>query len=324
MYPLLLLYIAYGIYIVYLVGLPSISIFEPLLLIVLTPVSYMIFKWAAKEQKPESDELTLDQAWEVMEFHSERSRSNHIKGNSLSELYESRIQHQGISNLNTSRHHNNNKSESHVRDDVEDEETFVFVPKKQAHEPKPGPEQTDLLETVLVTIAKPWEVLLGIILPHNKYPGISFLMIVACCFGMSDVQLQLADSIIRHFGFDAKFIALTFYNFFSNMPDLLTVISAARKKEFNLALTTIFSSQVINLQVSLCVPWFFRCLLWGNYRNKPNDSLFVSMAYAVVILGVISFFLPLNKYRLNLLFGIVLIALYCGFVYVAYSHRALV
>lgn len=328
-FPLIGLYVAYGIYVTYIASMKLVGWQSPAVLLLLTPLSYWVFSWAgsiARDQAP----MYLESAWQMME--EARSRQRHAEpsnkaGIRLKEIYRNRTGQSTpqVYSPNSSMDAWQSYKESAYEEDEDcDEETFTFVPK---NEPKTGGHSFIIdnintpLEYVWEKICYPWEILFGLVLPHNKYPGVAFLLIIACCFIISDVQLMLADKIIDKLAIDPNFVALTVYNFFSNMPDLLTVITAAKNKEFTLALTTIFSSQVINLQISLCLPWFLRELIVGGPRTDNSKSMAESMAIAIGVLCMLLVVMSLNRFRLTNLMGIVLVLTYFGYIGLEWQLR---
>jgi len=245
-------------------------------------------------------------------------------------------------------------SNSNIISEEEDEETFFFVPRNherdlayaqknlQIHKAKENSNhhqakyhdhhnqdkklkenaedsESSFIDSVWASLALPWEFLFGALLPHNKFPGLSFIMIIGCCFCISDIQLSLAESIIGYFKLDANFVAMTIYNLFSNMPDLLTVVTAARKDELALAVATVFSSQLINLQVALSLPWFMRTLLTGPYSIAKESGLSEAMAVVVVVLVLLAVGLWASQQRLTLCLGVYLLTIYLSFVIFQYA-----
>ena len=339
---------SYEIYIAVISSFKVITYMYPLGLLLLTPLSYCVFAWAGREQDTKDQQVDLEKAWRNMglnedpDVSSEELETLDFPHNtatqakkmilsstggmySLAELYANRINQSGKKWKKDSESHYKQQIyyEGDPTTDI-DEENFTFVPKPSyvaENLTQPGTQGilSSSVERFTLWMSKPWEVLFGLILPHNKYPGVSFFMIIGFCFIISDLQLSMADGIIAYLGFNSSFIALTFYNLFSNMPDLLTVYTAAKNKEFTLALATIFSSQVLNLQFSLMLPWLLRCVLWGGYSSTPSDMQNMSMLSAVVILAVIAILLPLNRYRLNAAFGVLLLMLYIGYVYLVHK-----
>lgn len=347
-YPLLCLYILYEMYIATISSFAVITYAYPLGILVLTPLSYCVFAWAGQSPIGADDVVDLEGAWknmglgdqmdvsrEEMECIKPAEYTAKAKGklmlsstggmSSLSELYVSRITENDnkarkFAKMETPKSGYTSEDGSPLSD--YDDETFTFLPKSSQTVLEHVTSKSYLsesLDTITLWISKPWEVLFGFVLPYNKYPGIAFFMIIAFCFAISDLQLEMADGIIAYLGFNSNFIALTFYNLFSNMPDLLTVYTAAKNKEFTLALATIFSSQVLNLQVSLMLPWLLRCILWGGYSSSNSSMQNISMMSAVGILAVIAILLPLNKYRLNTLFGVLLLLMYAAYVFIVHK-----
>ena len=113
------------------------------------------------------------------------------------------------------------------------------------------------------------------------------------------MQVELADRLIEASSFSHNFVALTFFSWFGNITDMLTVITATKNKEFELAFATIYASQIINLQFALGFPWVLKYLVYGPFslkETKMDDSLIA----VLLVLGCTLSFLCLFRFKLGL------------------------
>lgn len=105
-----------------------------------------------------------------------------------------------------------------------------------------------LIESFFTILTTPWKLIFSIIIPLESSPVLAFVIIVISCFVLSSIQVELADKLIEASNFSHNFVGLTFFSWFGNLTDILTVITATKNKEFELAFATIYASQIINIQ----------------------------------------------------------------------------
>ena len=170
------------------------------------------------------------------------------------------------------------------------------------------------VKRIFSLLVSPWNKLFYYTIPIHSYPVISFLMIIFVSFLISKTQVRLADQIITELGLSHSFIALTFFSWFSNVTDILTVVISAKIKKFDLALSTLFYAQVINLQLSLNFGWLARTLKYGSFDLKAA-GMTDSMIGGLFVLLVVGGLLVLNCGMLGLNFGVELVLLYFVYIY---------
>jgi len=341
-FPLLGLYIFYAAYVTLVSSLDTMTFYLPLPLLLLLPMSYRVFRFAASfgSDNPEDNDY-LKEAWSKLDqLRKERqsilSESYSMENSTLSDLYQRNVDYFG-SQIDYDRHKqldiikdrlNSSKTssvddildteftksftEQYMTGEDEEETSFLFTPKPEIMKKKYRVQESPLLKSWKF-VSMPWHFLFDRILPVDRRPKIAFVMIIAICFFVSDLQLSMADRVISRLHLNHNFVALTFYNWFSNITDLLTAISAAKKREFNLALTTIFSSQIINIQVALCAPWFIKAVIHGDYSFEKIDMT-KSMLSIMLVLVVLASLLAINKMRLTYCLGVALICVYLGYI----------
>ena len=307
------MYIAYGSYISFVASREVVRSWYILVLILMLPFTYYATSLGDVDVQLEGDD-SLDEAWRFMEQSrvgeiSEESGSYQWKGGHKGFSRAGRVTKRRIYKIN--------------EDPYEDEEeSFEFMPKKGSFYEESHSKIArlgDILHKFWDIISIPWEMLFSMIFPES-WPGLTFIMIVAFCFFICNIQIQLAELVIVQLKLDADFLALTFYNCFSNMPDLLTVIAAAKAKEFNLIMATLFVSQIINLQVALAMPWFLREVLFQDSSRASPDDLWRPMTVCIIILAMIAVMLSIANFHLNKTLAFSMIALYAIYVQFDYCY----
>jgi len=202
------------------------------------------------------------------------------------------------------------------------EESFSLKPKKKSKSSQ-DLENKGKLSKFFAKITKaiftPWNKFFWYTIPIQKYPIVSFIQIILFSFLISSIQVEQADHIITELHLSHSFIALTFFSWFSCATDILTVIIAAKSKKFNLALSTLFYAQVINLQLSLNIGWFARCLKFGSFSLRKAE-MSQSMLGVLVVLGCVALGVKGNGGKLDGYLGVFLMGLYAAFVYGEYCE----
>lgn len=309
--PLILMYIVYGSYIAFVASRDEVKPWYIFVLILSLPFTYYVTSLGNVDISLEGDD-SLDEAWRFME----ESKLGNITSESGS--YQWKGSYKGQIAKETSKR----QLYQIVDYPDEEEESFEFKPKSPKfydENPSLMTKLSDLLFKTWELLESPWDKLFSYIFPES-WPGLTFIMIVAFCFLICNIQIQLAEQVIVQLKLDADFLALTFYNCFSNMPDLLTVIAAAKVKEFNLIMATLFVSQIINLQVALAFPWFMRQILFKDSSTASPEELWRPMILCITILSTIAVMLSVANFQLTKPLAFSMIGLYAAYVQFNYLH----
>jgi Ca2+/Na+ antiporter len=101
---------------------------------------------------------------------------------------------------------------------------------------------------------------------------------------------------------------------------VLTVITATKNKEFELAFATIYASQIINIQFALVFPWTLKCLYDGNF-NLQGAKMFDSLIMVLFVLASTVVCLIWFRFKLNLNLFAALVTIYFGYVIFEYRKQ---
>jgi Ca2+/Na+ antiporter len=117
-------------------------------------------------------------------------------------------------------------------------------------------------------------------------------------------------------GVSVTFVGLVFTSWGNNVGDLTTTIVSAKSKMAGQATSSLFGSQIINIQISLGVPWLVKNLIYGPVKlNDPNIPS--SIEAIICVLFAMYLILVLGKMRLSYCNGLLILIVY--FLYVFYE-----
>ena len=138
-----------------------------------------------------------------------------------------------------------------------------------------------------------------------------FLMVLVgggmIVFG-SDVTVDAATIIAKHFGMSERFIGLTIVAFGTSLPELVTSVTAALKGKSDIAMGNIVGSNIFNI---LFVVGTTALITPVVYASRFFIDSMVAVATAVLL-----FLCVLRKHTLGRLGGLIMLACYGGyFVY---------
>ena len=124
----------------------------------------------------------------------------------------------------------------------------------------------------------------------------------------SDVTVDAATIIAKHFGMSERFIGLTIVAFGTSLPELVTSVTAALKGKSDIAMGNIVGSNIFNI---LFVVGTTALITPVVYASRFFVDSMVAIATAVLL-----FLCVLRKHTLGRLGGLIMLACYGGyFVY---------
>lgn len=148
-----------------------------------------------------------------------------------------------------------------------------------------------------------------------KTPLIIFLILLGgamIAFG-SYITVNGAVSLATYFGVSERIIGLTMVAFGTSLPELVTSITAARKKETDIAIGNIVGSNFFNIVFVLGITSIIRPI--------PCDTAFTIDAYAAIATIVLLFICALPKKKLGKFSGVLMLAGYTAYiVYTFIAH----
>lgn len=139
-------------------------------------------------------------------------------------------------------------------------------------------------------------------------PLIIFLIILGgamIAFG-SHITVKGAVSLATRFGVSERIIGLTMVAFGTSLPELVTSITAARKKETDIAIGNIVGSNFFNIVFVLGVTSLIRPI--------PCDAVFKLDAYAAIATITLLFICALPKRKLSKFSGTLMLICYAAYL----------
>ena len=146
--------------------------------------------------------------------------------------------------------------------------------------------------------------------------GIIVLLLILADIGLavgSDLLVENAGIIAGNFGIDERIIAITIIAFGTSLPELITSIIAAFKKEMDISIGNIIGSNIFNILAVLGISSIVKPL-----RVNPeflNSDIFWMLGTSVLLF---LFILPFKGGRLSRGKGAILFTIYCIYVCILY------
>ena len=130
----------------------------------------------------------------------------------------------------------------------------------------------------------------------------------ACIVGGSQLTVNSATYLARSFGVSERIIGLTLIAFGTSLPELITSVTAARKKQADIAIGNIVGSNLFNLLFVIGVAALIRPVTY--VRENISDNIM-----AAVVMGML-FAFSCREHKLKKWGGIIFLLAYAGyFVY---------
>lgn len=144
--------------------------------------------------------------------------------------------------------------------------------------------------------------------PKKKPLWLLFLMVLgggAMIVLGSNVTVDAATEIARHFGMSERFIGLTIVAFGTSLPELVTSVTAAIKGKPDIAMGNIVGSNIFNILFVVGTTALITPVVYAS--RFFVDSM---MAFAAAVLLC---FCVAGKHRLNRWSGLLMLACYAGY-----------
>ena len=128
----------------------------------------------------------------------------------------------------------------------------------------------------------------------------------------SDFIVKSASTLAGLFGVSNKMIALTVVAFGTSLPELITSLTATRKKEYDLAIGNVIGSNIFNIGLVVGFP----VMIFGG-SNSINFNYIDILV--MLISTVVLFLFSVRKYKITKLEGFIFLlifAVYYGYVIV--------
>jgi len=136
----------------------------------------------------------------------------------------------------------------------------------------------------------------------------------------SYIMVWLANTIGETFVIPTEIIGLTILAAGTSIPDLITSVIVARKGLGDMAVSSSIGSNIFDVCVGLPVPWLLyfiiepiRSGVAGEPISVSSNGLICSVGMLFVMLVVLVFAIGVSGWRMNKLFGILMIISYIAF-----------
>lgn len=165
----------------------------------------------------------------------------------------------------------------------------------------------NILLKIIDTCANFFRTIYHYILPSiDKYPFLAFVIILFIAFNHAKFVVSLVGDVSHRTKIAASFFGVTLISWAGNVGDSINATFAAKAKKVDLLTTCILATQIMNLQISLSVPWTISMINNHNTNGgyfvdfgKENIIKLFFPLLIVVICSVLTMFLfdrTLNRY----------------------------
>ena len=158
---------------------------------------------------------------------------------------------------------------------------------------------------VKVKQMKLWKIILLLIL---SYLGLAF---------GSELLVNNASKIAIDLGVDERIIAVTMVAFGTSLPELVTSVIAAFKKEMDISIGNIIGSNIFNILVVLGISSLIKPLKVNPAFISSDIFWMLGTSFLLFV-----FILPFKGGKLTRIKGAILFLIYCVYIYILYFSRA--
>lgn len=172
-----------------------------------------------------------------------------------------------------------------------------------------------LATVITTTLLRPLGVIYHYAIPM-RYPILAFSVCLLFLFIFTQYTMFSVEQLSAFMGVSVTFVGLVFTSWGNNVGDLTTTIISAKAKMAGQATSSLFGSQIINIQVSLGFPWMVKNILYGPVKlNDPNIPS--SIEAIILVLFAMYLILIFGKMKLNYCNGTLILIVY--FLYISYE-----
>lgn len=143
-----------------------------------------------------------------------------------------------------------------------------------------------------------------------------FLSIAAIC-GLSWVLVEAGVILAQEIGLSYAVIGLTVLAVGTSVPDLLASVIVARQGKGDMAVSNAVGSNIFDILVGLGVVWMVIILARGEPIPISQENLDSSIILLLSTVAALMFLLIVRRWAIGRNAGLVLILLYCGYLYAA-------
>lgn len=165
------------------------------------------------------------------------------------------------------------------------------------------------------------DMLFDMIYPNlSKKPGlytITFSLSILFIIILSKFLVDSGVGFATVLGIPPVIIALTILAGGTSVPDLLASLIVAKKWQADMAVANAVGSNIFDILICLGLPWMIAIAWTGKPIMVGTEWLTESVLILFGIVIMMSFYMIVNKYRINRTYGILLIGLYLA--YLAYQ-----
>lgn len=163
----------------------------------------------------------------------------------------------------------------------------------------------------LIVNAKKGQISVGLEEPGIKVHENMFLLVLTLVLGIiaivwgSDIAVDAATSLARIFGMNERLIGLTIVAFGTSLPELITSITAALRKNADIAVGNIVGSNIFNI--------LFVIGTTSLITTVPYNYSFNFDSIVCILTSVTLFFCVVGKKRLTRVHGILMLCMFCAY-----------
>lgn len=189
---------------------------------------------------------------------------------------------------------------------------------------------SNMVAVIFFWFTFPLKIVLKYTIPDLRYKGVKALLggkIVVVSFVLCLVHITAgsycmvwwATRLGETWNIDSAIMGLTILAAGTSIPDLLTSVIVAKNGFGDMAISSSVGSNIFDITVGLPVPWFFGSAILYNFDGVKviSEGLSCSISLLLFMLVVLVMSIIITGWKMNNLFGFLMMLLYVVFVVLA-------
>ncbi len=144
--------------------------------------------------------------------------------------------------------------------------------------------------------------------------GLTFVLSILAIALLSHQLVHSVGVIAHEMNINATFLALTVLAAGTSVPDLIGSIVVAKQGRGDMAVSNAIGSNIFDILFGLGLPWLAVILIRGDNVEVSAENLTSSVLLLLATVVALSFIVVTRNWRISNRSGLVLLALYAGYV----------
>ncbi|MFA6324862.1 MAG: calcium/sodium antiporter [Candidatus Paceibacterota bacterium] len=177
-----------------------------------------------------------------------------------------------------------------------------------------GIDKSEKNKTIFGRFISVVEKILDFIFPNPKYYWWVFFVSIVIIAGLSWVLVESAVVLAVALNIPAVIIGLTILAAGTSIPDLMSSIIVAKQGRGGMAISNAIGSNIFDILIGLGLPWLLVLTFSGKIITVANENINSSIILLFATVIAILFLLFIRKWKIGKFSGLIMIALYLGYL----------